>query len=315
MSNDIYDLIILGAGPAGIATAYEAELLGIKKILILEKASHSVNTIRNFYEDGKPIDRDWAGIEVELAGNIDFKFVKEESIALLDDIVTNTEGIEIVYECEVYMVQKEEKLFKVESKSGTFLAKNVLMSIGRMDKPKKPDYKLPRKLAKKINFDLSKTSSNEKILVVGGGDSAAEYACSLSKNNDVLLAYRGESFFRPNPLNLKRLKECCACDALKHRLECDVEEIIDDKGHIKVIFSDGHIDTFDRMIFALGGTTPVDFLTNCGIEVDEKSQPVYDENFETNIKGLFVAGDILFQNGGSISVAYNQGYHIAKKIV
>ena len=315
MSEDIYDLIVLGAGPAGIATAYEATLLGIEKILILEKTKHSVNTIRNFYEDGKPIDRDWAGIEVDLTGNLDFKFVKEESIALLDDIVTNTDKIEITYDSEAYMVQKEDELFKVESTSGTYFTRNVLLAIGRMDKPKKPDYKLPRKLAKKINFDLSKTSSDEKVLVVGGGDSAAEYACSLSKNNDVLLAYRGESFFRPNPFNLKRLKECCACDALKHRLECDVEEIIDDEGRVKVIFSDGHIDTFDRMIFALGGTTPVDFLANCGIEVDEKSQPIYDENFETHIKGLFVAGDILFQNGGSISVAYNQGYHIAKQIV
>jgi len=315
MSKDIYELIVLGAGPAGIATAYEATLLGAEKVLILEKTSHSVNTIRNFYEDGKPIDRDWAGIEVDLVGNLDFKFVKEESIALLDDIVTNTDKIEIIYESEVYMVEQKEKRFKVESTSGSYLAHNVLVAIGRMDKPKKPDYKLPRKLAKKINFDLSKTSSDEKILVVGGGDSAAEYACSLSKNNDVLLAYRGESFFRPNPFNLKRLKECCACDALTHRLECDVEEIIDDEGRVKVIFSDGHTDTFDRMIFALGGTTPVDFLANCGIEVDENSQPIYDENFETSIKGLFVAGDILFQNGGSISVAYNQGYHIAKQIV
>lgn len=314
MSSKIYDLLILGAGPAGIATAYEASLLGIEKILILEKTSNNANTIRNFYEDGKPIDRDWAGIEVDLLGNLEFKFVKEESIALFDKTLKDSKAIEVVYNSEVYHIEKEDAIFRIESKSGTYFSKKVVIAIGRMTKPKKPDYRLPRKLGKKINFDLSKTSSNEKILVVGGGDSATEYACSLSKNNNVVLAYRGKEFHRPNPLNIQRLKKCCDNSDLLARTECDIEEIIDDDGKVKVICSDGHTDTFDRMIFALGGTTPIDFLTNCGIEIDDKSQPIYDENFETNISGLFVGGDIIFQNGGSISSGYNQGYHIAQNL-
>ena len=62
--------------------------------------------------------------------------------------------------------KKKTKSLKIESKTGAYLAKNVVVAIGRMDKPKKPDYRLPRKLGKKINFDLSKTSSDEKILVM-----------------------------------------------------------------------------------------------------------------------------------------------------
>ena len=69
MIDEIFDMIILGAGPAGIATAYEAEILGLKKILILEKTASHSSTIKNFYKEGKPIDRDWGGHVVELLGN------------------------------------------------------------------------------------------------------------------------------------------------------------------------------------------------------------------------------------------------------
>jgi len=314
MHDKIYDIIILGAGPAGIATAYEAELFGLKDILILEKTDTHSHTIRNFYEDGKPIDRDWAGFEVELLGNIDFKFVKEHKIDLFDEILNNSKNIKLKYNSEVYQIEKNDDLFMIESKTGKYTSKNIVIAIGRMAKPKKPDYKLPRKLAKKINFDLSKVSTGEKIVVVGGGDSASEYAVSLSKNNDVTIAYRREKFTRPNPINQKKLQEKFDNNTLQYKLGVDIKEIQDEEGLIKIIYSDDSSDTYERMIFALGGTTPVDFITNSGIEVDELSQPVFDENNETKISGLFVTGDIVFQNGGSISMAFNQGYKIAKYI-
>ncbi len=314
MKNTIFDVIILGAGPAGIATAYEAEQLGLRKILILEKTEHHSHTIRNFYEDGKSIDRDWGGFEVELLGNIDFKFIKEKKLDYFEEILNKSKIIDVVYNSEVYLIEKKDDLFSIESKSGSYSAKNVVIAIGRMAKPKKPDYRLPRKLAKKINFDLSKATSNEKILVVGGGDSASEYATSLSKNNDVTITYRKEKFTRPNPLNQQKLKEKFESEDLKHKLGVDIKEIVDEHGLIKIVYTDDSSDTYERMIFALGGTTPMDFIKNSGIKVDELSQPIFNENNETIIIGLFVAGDIVFQNGGSISVAFNQGYKIAKFI-
>jgi len=314
MTNKLYDIVILGAGPAGIAVGYEAELLGLKDILILEKTDTHSHTIRNFYEDGKPIDRDWGGFEVELLGNIDFKFVKEHKIDLFDEILNKSKNLKVNYNSEVYLIEKQDNIFHIESKSGMYNAKNVVIAIGRMAKPKKPDYKLPRKLAKKINFDLSKVSSDEKILVVGGGDSASEYATSLCKTNEVTIAYRRDKFTRPNPINQKKLQDKFDDKSLKYKLGVDIKEIQDEEGFIKITYSDNSSDTYERMIFALGGTTPVDFITNSGISIDELSQPIFDENNETGIKGLFVTGDIVFQNGGSISMSFNQGYKIAKFI-
>lgn len=59
-----------------------------------------------------------------------------------------------------------------------------------MGKPNKPDYKLPMTLTKIINFNANSVLGNEKIFVVGGGNSAAEYAVDLANSNQVSLCYR-----------------------------------------------------------------------------------------------------------------------------
>ena len=64
-----------------------------------------------------------------------------------------------------------------------------------MGKPNKPNYKIPLEIQKNVNFNLDNCSKNEKILVVGGGNSAAEYAYSLAlDDNIVTIAYRKEFY-------------------------------------------------------------------------------------------------------------------------
>ena len=71
-----------------------------------------------------------------------------------------------------------------------------------MGKPNKPSYKIPLSIRPLINFNLDKCSQGEKILVVGGGNSAAEYAYELAEqNNQVTLVYRKDKFSCLNPDN------------------------------------------------------------------------------------------------------------------
>jgi len=77
-----------------------------------------------------------------------------------------------------------------------------------------------------------------------------------------------------------------------------------------VIFNEKEPEIYDRVIYAIGGTTPSAFLASSGIK-EEDGKPVHDENYETNIKGLFVAGDITQESGGSIALGLNHGYAIA----
>lgn len=77
--SDMYELAIVGAGPAGIATAVESYLQGVRNIVLLEKEANHNSTIRKFYKDNKRVDVDWKGQKVELDGRIYFVDGTKES--------------------------------------------------------------------------------------------------------------------------------------------------------------------------------------------------------------------------------------------
>jgi thioredoxin reductase (NADPH) len=105
------------------------------------------------------------------------------------------------------------------------------------------------------------------------------------------------------------------------KLGNDIESVEPAEGDItppkvKVNFKDGTSEVYDRVVYALGGTTPRDFLANCGIEYDEeKWEAVHNpETLETNIENLYVVGDVV-KGAQSIAVAINHGYYAAQHIL
>ena len=80
-------------------------------------------------------------------------------------------------------------------------------------------------------------------------------------------------------------------------------------------YANDKIRVYDRVVYAIGGSSPIDFLQKCGIATDEKGTPLVNENFESNIKGLYVGGDIVLRNGGSIVVALNHAHTVLKDIL
>jgi thioredoxin reductase (NADPH) len=310
----LYDLIIIGGGPGGIGAAVEAKMLGLDKVLMIEKTDNHSHTIRKFYKDNKRVDKDWQGQSVELEGNIDFVDGTKESTLDYFDSLLDDDRIDTRFNCAVEKVEKVGDVFHVHSGCGTDMAKHVIVSIGRMGKPNKPSYKIPPSIRAQVNFNLDKCGSGEKILVVGGGDSAVEYACDLSDDNDVTLNYRRESLTRPNPTNQNMIAEYAAKGAVKLKLGVDIEGLENEHGKVKVNFADG-AELFDRVIYAIGGTTPKDFLKSCGITLDESGEPIFDENYETEVPGLYISGDIAFKSGGSIAIALNHGHRIVNHIL
>ena len=309
-----YDLIIIGGGPGGIGAAVEANVLGVEKVLLIEKTDNHSHTIRKFYKDNKRVDKDWQGQAVELEGNVDFVDGTKESTLDYFDALLDNEKIDTRFNCAVEKVEKKEGLFYVHTACGTDVARSVIVSIGRMGKPNKPSYKIPPSLRSQINFNLDRCGSGEKILVVGGGDSAVEYACELSCCNDVTLTYRRDALSRPNPTNQKMIADFHQEGKVALRLGVDIEGLESEHGKVKVNFTDGS-EVYDRVIYAIGGTTPKDFLKSCGITLDESGEPIFDENYESEVEGLYIAGDIAFKSGGSIAIALNHGHRIVNHIL
>ncbi len=309
----MYELAIVGAGPAGIATAVESYLQGVRDIVLLEKDTNHNSTIRKYYKENKRVDLEWKGQKVELNGRIHFiDGTKETTLDFFDEILAQ-HLVELQTQVEVQSIEKKEDYFEVHMAGKRIKAKNVVVTIGRMGKPNKPSYKIPPSIRKKVNYTTDECSQGEKILVVGGGDSAVEYAVDLSEKNDVSICYRRESFRRANPTNQNNIADAIAHGDVRPLLGINIDGLEDDNGRVKVLFSQREPESFDRVIYAIGGTTPSTFLASSGIE-EKDGKPVHDEHYETNVKGLFVAGDITQESGGSIALGLNHGYDIARYI-
>jgi thioredoxin reductase (NADPH) len=311
---DEYTLAIIGAGPAGIATAIESYALGMRGIILLEKDENHNATIRKFYKDNKRVDVDWKGQKVELDGSIYFvDGTKESTLDFFDQLLDN-EAMELRTHCEVQKIVKHEDGFEIFIAGGSLFARYVVVTIGRMGKPNKPDYKIPLSVKNQVHFTLDSCGLGEKIMVIGGGDSAIEYAVELCDKNDVSICYRRGTFRRANPINQSDIERVVSNGSVRALLNTEINEIESEGGKVKVLFSDGTSEVFDRLVYAIGGTTPSGFLSGSGIR-EEEGKPVYDENYETNIEGIFVAGDITQESGGSIALGLNHGYAIANYII
>lgn len=306
----IYNLAIVGAGPAGIATAVESYLLGIRDIVLLEKDIDHNSTIRKYYKDNKRVDVAWKGQEIELDGNIYFiDGTKESTLDFFDEIIAH-HSVELQTQVEVQSIVKKEDHFEVFMAGKSIKAKYVVVTIGRMGKPNKPSYKIPASIKKKVNYTTDECSQDEKILVVGGGDSAVEYAVDLCAKNEVSICYRRETFRRANPTNQRDIANAIMHNEVRPLLGIDIDGLEEAEGKVKVLFCDGTSEVYDRVIYAIGGTTPSSFLASSGIK-EEDGKPVHNDYYETNIEGLFVAGDITQESGGSIALGLNHGYAIA----
>ena len=105
---------------------------------MIEKGDNHSQTIRQYYKDSKRVDKDWKGQTVDMVGNVDFFDGTKESTLEYFETILDGDGIETLFNAEVDRVTKEDDIFTVVTPQGDFLAKNVIVSIGRMGKPNKP---------------------------------------------------------------------------------------------------------------------------------------------------------------------------------
>ena len=320
----MHDLIIIGAGPGGIALAAEAFASGIdpSQILILEKGPTHNSAIRQLYPEQKLTTANYKGFAARCEGLLCVgDMTKPETLQFFDKIISDYH-VNIEFNAEVYGMRRPEEgvaRFRVESSVGVYESKVLACAIGIFGRPNKPkEYRLPPTLKERLLFDMtSQQIQNEAVLVVGGGDTAAEFVQYLrQQDNRVTLSYRKADFTRINQQNHDALMAMEKRGEVEILRSSNIKEIEDAAGRPRITFAEaehpGRI--FDRVIFALGGTTPTNFLHTLGIAFNGDG-PMFDEAGATNVPGLYLIGDLVVgKKGGSIITAFNSAVRAMKSI-
>ena len=321
----MHDLIIIGAGPGGIALAAEAFASGIdpKQIVILEKGPTHNSAIRQLYPEKKLTTANYKGFAARCEGLLCVgDMTKPETLQFFDKIISDYH-VNIEFNAEVYAMRrldgKGEARFQVESSQGVYESKVLACAIGIFGRPNKPkEYRLPPTLKERLLFDMtSQQIQNEAVLVVGGGDTAAEYVQYLrQQDNRVMLSYRKADFTRLNQQNHDALLAMEQRGEVEILRSSNIKEIEDEAGRPRISFAEPDYTALilDRVIFALGGTTPTNFLHTLGIGFNGDG-PVFDEAGATNVDGLYLIGDLVVgKKGGSIITAFNSAVRAMKSI-
>lgn len=266
-SNAKYDLIIVGAGPAGISASLTAAKNNLK-FLTLEQDSLG-GTVFNFPRAKIVMT---APMDLPLWGKI--KLVETSKSELLDlwKNVLDKNQITINEQEKVLEIIKQDNMFIVKTNNDHYTSRGIILAIGRRGSPRKLG--VPGENKEKVFYRLIEPEliHDKNILVVGGGDSAVESAMLLAdERNRVTLSYRSESFSRLKPKNLERINDYIKKKKVKTIFNSNVKEITDDS--VIFTFSNSveelNIKNDFVYIFA-GGILPTSFLEGIGIKITKK---------------------------------------------
>ena len=301
----MFDLIIIGAGPAGITAAYEAKQHGLG-YLVIEKGLLG-NTVYN-YPVGLTVFSTTNELEI-IPGGLDPAREKPTREELLSYYVRFVLEHELNIQTEE-MVEKVEKIddhFNVTTDKGEYGAKNILFAIGAMDYPRKLN--VPGEDLPKVHDTFRETYPwvKKHALIVGGGNSAGEAALFLAQEGaeTTLAIFRDDwenndpkqgciKYWVKQPLEEELKEHCLKLFFLGKVIEIREKEIEleNEKGDRVVLEND--------VVFVLiGSDADLTMLKNLGVETEEgkaSEVPVYDpETFQTNVPGIYVAGHFTHQ--------------------
>lgn len=260
-----YDVIIVGAGPAGISATLSSAKMKLR-YLTLEQDSLG-GTVFNFPRAKIVMT---SPMDLPLYGKVKLSETSKTELLNLWYSVLGKNNIKINEHEKVESIEKLDDHFIVKTSKDIYTSNGVLLSIGRRGSPRKLG--VPGEEKEKVSYRLLEPElvHDQNVLIVGGGDSAVESALLLSdQGNHVSLAYRGDTFSRLKPKNLEKIETAANTKVIKVYFNSNVKEILDNKVILQVEDLEKEISNDLVYIFA-GGELPTKFLEKVGISITKK---------------------------------------------
>jgi thioredoxin reductase len=258
------DLVIIGAGPAGIGAALKAKELGLH-YLVLEQESLGGTVFT--YPRAKIVMTH--PVDLPLHGPVKLINTNKQELLAMWELLREQYQLNIKENTKVNSINKRGDGFVLEINGGSPIeARAVILAIGRRGTPRKLN--VPGELSTKVAYRLldAEAITGERIMVVGGGDSAVESALLLMDQNEVFLSYRKNAFARIKSLNEEQIQRSIAENRVSILFESEVLEISDDYVRLIQNGSELSLPKIDRIYIFAGGELPTDFLKNAGIEME-----------------------------------------------
>ncbi|MFQ5606092.1 MAG: NAD(P)-binding domain-containing protein [bacterium] len=267
---ELYDVIIIGGGAAGLNAALQAKERGMR-YLVLEKEKIA-NTIENFPE-GK-----WVYAEPDTQppkGKLWLDGATKEDLIhrwhqIIERNELNVKTMEGVTGCD-----KKDGIFQVQTENSQYRSKRIVLATGQRGNPRKLN--VPGEESERVYHRLysPRKYENENILVVGGGNSAVEAAITLSEQNRVVLSYRKGEFSRIFKDNEQKLNKQIAAGKIEPIFHSNVTEFAEKRATLK-IDRGGTQETrdiaYDHAFVLIGADVPRRFLKSLGLRMENEWQ-------------------------------------------
>lgn len=261
------DLVIIGAGPAGISASLAAKEAGLNYVTIEQEDSLGGTTYH--YPRNKLVMT--APMKLPLIGEIKVREISKEELmdiwqGILDKATPNIQFSERMEE-----ISPIDGIFTIRTNKANYSTASVLLAIGRRGTPRKLGAKGEEQAKVVYRLIEAEQYRGKHVLVVGGGDSALEAALDIANEADthVTLSYRGKAFDRVKPKNRTRLAEAIADQRIEQLLESTVQEIGVDNVILKL--GEERLERpNDAVIVCAGGELPTPMLKKLGVQVDTR---------------------------------------------